>query len=358
MDREMGCLGMLDLLVRPGFCVKNRQIIKCNPGAQALLLEPGMDITKLLSTGSAEYEELSGGCLYLTLSVSGESWGASVTRMDDMDVFVLEQEADGAELQAMALAAQELREPLANVMAVAERLFPLDAAEKDPHIRQQVARLNRGLFQMLRMIGNMSDAGFYASAPTFSLEIMDVREVAGEIFTQAAPLVEHGGLTLRFENLSQSLHCLIDREKLERAILNILSNAMKFTPPGGIIDARLVRCGSRLRLTICDSGEGISEPLRGGVYSRYLRQPGIEDSRFGIGLGMVLIRSVAAIHGGTVLIDHPEGAGTRITMTLAIRQDTSGTLRSPLLRFDYSGERDHRLVELSDILPAEAFETT
>jgi len=193
MDQEMSGLGMLDLLVRPGFCVKDKKIIKCNSSAQALLLEPGMQVSELLSTGSAEYEEFSGGCLYLTLAVSGASWGASVTRMDDVDVFVLEQEADCAELQAMALAARELRAPLANVMTVAERLFPLDAQEEDPEIRRQVARLNRGLFQMLRMIGNMSDAGFYASAPTFALEIMDIREVAGEIFSQAAPLVERAG---------------------------------------------------------------------------------------------------------------------------------------------------------------------
>ena len=72
---------------------------------------------------------------------------------------------------------------------------------------------------------------------------------------------------------------------------------------------------------------------------------------------MVLIRSAAATHGGSVLIDHPEGVGTRITMTLAIRQDTPGAVRSPLLRMDSAGERDHGLIELSQQLPAELYET-
>ena len=62
------------------------------------------------------------------------------------------------------------------------------------------------------------------------------------------------------------------------------------------------------------------------------------------------------LHGGTVLIDHPEGAGTRITMTLAIRQAPPGNLRSPRLRIDYAGERDHGLVELADVLPASLYE--
>ena len=357
MDREMDSLGMLDLMVRPGFCVKDKKIVKCNAGAQALLFEPGMEITPLLATGAEEYEEFTGGQLYLMLHASGAQWSASVTRMADGDVFLLEQEADSAELQAMALAARELREPLTSVMTTAERLFPMTALEDDPNLRDQAARLNRGLYQMLRVIGNMSDAGYYASAPAAQLEAQDVTAVLAEIFSRAKDLAELGGLKLRFENLPQRLYCLIDREKLERAVLNMLSNAMKFTSPGGTIAAKLTRRGSRLHLSVQDSGEGIAENLRGNVHSRYLRQPGIEDGRFGIGLGMVLIRSAAAIHGGTVLIDHPEGSGTRITMTLAIRQDSSGTLRSPQLHIDYAGERDHSLIELSDALPARVYDT-
>ena len=90
------------------------------------------------------------------------------------------------------------------------------------------------------------------------------------------------------------------------------------------------------------------------MFQRYLRQPGIEDGRFGMGLGMVLIRSAAARHGGTVLIDQPNGTGTRVSMTITISQDTA-SLRSPVLRVDYSGEQDHGLVELADCLPLDAY---
>ena len=69
---------------------------------------------------------------------------------------------------------------------------------------------------------------------------------------------------------------------------------------------------------------------------------------------MVLIRSTAAVHGGTVLVDHPDGVGTRITISFAIRQGKA-TLRSPRMRIDYAGERDHALVELSDVLPAHLY---
>ena len=70
---------------------------------------------------------------------------------------------------------------------------------------------------------------------------------------------------------------------------------------------------------------------------------------------MGLVRSAAAAHGGAVLIDQPAGCGTRVTLTLALRKNEPGMLRSPVMRVDYTGERDHALVELSDCLPAELY---
>ncbi len=357
MEQETNAMGMLDLMVRPGFCVKDNTVIQVNQAAQCHMITPGSDIGEYLHTGKEEYAAFTGGCLYLTLSLCGEPCGASVTRMDGFDVFILEQDADQTELQSMALAARELREPLTSVMTTADRLFPMTALTDDPATREQVARLNRGLFQMLRVISNMSDANRYSSTTESRQETMDICALLEEVFSRVQELVGHTGLTLSFENLREPVYCLVDSEKLERAVLNIVSNAIKFTPKGSTIEASLTRRGNKLYLQVQDSGQGIPDNLKGSVHRRYLRQPAIEDSRFGIGLGMVLIRSAAAHHGGTVLLDQPEGKGARITMTLDIRQNPPGTLRSQTLRVDYAGERDHALIELSDALPSALYET-
>ena len=354
MEEKKETMGMLDLMIRPVFCVENNRITKVNPAAKALQIEEGADILPLLHTGREEYEAFPGGCLYLTLAIGQEAMGASVTKVEGRDVFVLEQDADQAELRAMALAARELREPLSSVMITANRLFPMSALEEDEATRKQVARLNRGLYQMLRILGNMSDAG--RSHQASSQELLDVTGLLGEVFEKSRALVEHAGLALRYRGPEKEILTLADPEQLERAVLNILSNAVKFTPNGGTIEAELTQKGQFLRLSIQDSGSGIPDYLRGSVFGRYLRQPALEDSRFGIGLGMVLIRTAATDHGGAVLIDHPEGAGTRITMTMAIRQSSDAQLRSPVMRIDYAGERDHALIELSGCLPAELYE--
>lgn len=356
MEQNYGALELLDMIPRPAFCVQGGVIVKVNPAASSHFIETGTAIADLLLTGAEEYAAFAGGRLYLNLNISGQSLGFSVSRITDGDIFRMEQNADNRELQAMALAARELREPLASVMITAERLFPVSGLSEDPVTREQVARINRGLFRMLRVISNMSDANRYSTDTAARQEVRNICGILDEVFVRAAELVSHAGITLEYTGYPEPVYTLVDAEKLERAVFNIISNAIKFTPKGGHIRAELTRRGSKLYLGIQDSGTGISDQVRGDIFSRYIREPAVEDGRFGIGLGMVLIRSAAALHGGTVLIDQPENSGARITMSLAIRPGSGNQVRSPLLRVDYAGERDHGLLELSDILPAQLYE--
>lgn len=345
METQKDIFGMLDFISLPAFCVKNNQIIRVNQAAEGCLIFPGTDIRTLLHTGMEEYSNFASGCLYLMLNLSESCCGASVNRMDGFDVFVLDQESDDAHLRAFSLAALELRQPLLNAMLSAERI------SRDSENSDQLARLNRGLQQMHRILNNMSDAAYFDGL--FHQETRDLDRDFAEIFEKAQALVEHSGLRLTYQGLNQETLALADRMKLERAILNMLSNAIKFTPKGGHIEATLSRHDNLLQLSIQDSGCGIPETVLPNVFTRYMRQPAIEDSRFGLGLGMVLIRSAAANHGGTVLIDQPEGRGTRVTMTMQLRQGQATTVRTPIA---LPGGQDSMLLELSDCLPASLYE--
>ncbi len=347
----------LDQLTAPAFLVRDGKVTHTNRGAEGLVITPGTPVESLLATGQEEYGQYAGGCLYLTLSLSGISCAASVTRLQGYDHFVLEQDADLAELQSMALAAQELRNPLSTVMTVADRLFPVTAQEDDPTTQAQLARINRGLFQMLRIVSNMSDVYRYSQESTPCMEIREITGLLQELFDNSAPLLAYTGTVLRFTNLPVPLYTLVDAEKLERAVHNILSNALKFSPKSAPIDARLTRKGNMLYLTVQNSAD---LGRIGDAYRQYQRAPGLEDGRFGIGLGMVLIRRAATVHGGTVLLEQNPNTGTRITMSLALQQGPEAMLRSNILHIDYAGERDHLLLELSDALPPELYsiETT
>lgn len=353
MELTNDTMRMLDLMLRPAFCVKDGVIVRINQAAREYLLEVGQSLSDLLATGQQEYQNFSGGCLYLTLSVRGKTYGASAVRMEDCDAFVLETDGDQAELRALALAAQELRAPLTTIMTSTERLIPLVDPD-NATAQEQISRLNRGLYQMLRMVSNMSDALRYVrSAPR--MECQDISVLLSEIFQRAQEAFSDTGLSLTYTGIPASVYTLVDMERLERAVYNILANAIKFSPRGGTVHARLIRLDNMLMLTIEDHGSGVPDPIRSTFFSRYLREPGLEDSRCGIGLGMVLVREAATAHGGTVLLDQVEGGGTRITMTIAIRLPEHNELRSPRFWMDYTGERDHGLVELSEVLPPELY---
>ena len=355
MDHITDAMEMIAHLHHPAFCVRDGIIINVNTAAAGRMIEPGTAISNLMKTGVEEYRDYTGGCLYLTLTVCGQDLGFSVTRKNGFDLFHLEQDAQNFELQAMALAARELREPLASIMITADHLFPTADRAEDPETAAQIARINRGLFQMLRLISNMSDASYYATEGNPSMAVTNITGCLEEVFSKAAALVEKAGIQLQYEGIDEPVFGLASTDMLERAVLNILSNAIKFTPAGGRIQAKLSRRDSKLYLSILDTGSGIAEAARSNLFSRYNREPGVEDGRFGIGLGFVMIRSAAAHHGGTVLVDQPQEGGTRITLSLSIRSGSSNQLRSPILKVDYAGERDHGLLELSDVLPAELY---
>ncbi len=350
MEKEN--IAMLDLMQHPAFRVEDGVITHVNPAASRYLIAAGSRIAPLICAGAEEYAAFTDGCLYLTLQIGSERLGASVVHMDGSDLFMLEQQPEQPELRAMALAALELREPLAGVMTVTDRLFPM-IPQGDPAAQIYAAQVNRRLFQMLRIVSNMSDAILYTQPGGANMEYLEVGSFFEELFAAAAVLVSHTGLTLRFTGIRETVCTLADREKLERAVYNILSNAMKYSPSGGIIDARLVRRDKRLYLSVTDCGSGCQSA--GDPYSRFRREPALESSRSGIGLGLVLVRAVAALHGGAVLFDQPKGHGTRVTMTMEICQAKSTQVRSPVLSIDYAGERDHGLLELADVLPAELY---
>lgn len=338
---------LLDLLDRPAFCVQAGTVTQANTAACQRLITPGIPVSDLLGSCTQAYAEFTGGCLYLTVTTADVRCGASVTRKDDTDIFVLDPDAD-PHLQAMALSSQQLRSPLQSVMTLAD----------DMENSKQTEQLRRGLYQLQRIICNMADISRYQEQAMLHMESTDLGSVITETVEKAAALLARSQIRLHFTGLTQTVIGLADRELLERAVNNLISNAVKFSPKGSTLEAKLTCRGNLLSFSLRDAGEGIAPDVYASLFSRYLRQPGIEDGRYGMGLGLALVRTAAASHGGTVLIDQPEGRGTRVTMTISIRKSEGTQLRAPILLpiSDYAGGRDHALLELSDCLSADVYQ--
>lgn len=340
----------LELIDRPAFCVKNLVVIAANSAAESRMVGIGTDVRKIVTEHYDVYEKFINGSLYLTISTGGLPCSASITRTTECDIFLVHQNDDDY-LQALALAAQQLRIPLSNVMLITDKLFSeLD----DANMAQQANQINRSLFQLLRIVSNMSDADRYKNARTSGMETIDFSALFAEIMEKAQAIFKDLGITLSYTVPNEPILGMAHAEKMERAVYNLLSNALKFSPDGSEVEAKLIKNGNHASFIISNQNP---EPVDdNSFWCRYRREPSIEDNRFGLGLGMTLISSIASAHGGTVLIDHPTPLETRVTMTVKIVKNNSTTVSSPVFRIgDYAGGRDKGLLELSEILPLEAY---
>lgn len=349
METQNTPMPMLDLLLRPAFCVTDGKIVRQNQAAAPYYLENGTDIFSLLYTGQEEYQVFQSGYLYLTLSIAEQKVDAAVTALDGYHLFILEQNSTLAELRALALSARELRTPLTGMFLNLGQLIDPNA---DP---ATLAQFNYRSHQLMRIISNMSDALHYCEVSPGQLEYVQLNSYLDELLEKAQDQLAHANIALHYTLPHAPICTLADTEKLERAVYNLLSNAAKHSAPGDSITVSLTQ-RNRLYLSVTDSGRGSEHALHGNAYERYLRTPSITDGSEGIGLGMVLIRATAALHNGTVLIDKPDGKCTRVTMTMEVRHAKHAQVHSPLFYPDYAGERDHGLQELSEVLPASLYE--
>ena len=349
MEQHHNLNTTLHLLTQPAFLVDQGLITAVNASAAARLLQPGQQFVELLVTGSEEYESFTEGSLYVTLALNGMTQDACVIRMDGGDLVAVEPAQSHEALQALDLAATKLRKHLSDLMFTAEQFLPV-AAGKDEHLQMQAAQINRQMYQMLRCICNMNHAT-ECTLPGL-MESTQICSFLQEILDKAAaqtPLI-HSRLTYELPNEAIFTH--VNRDNLERAVLHLVSNALKHAPEGSPVQLRMVKKHQRLYCSVINT---LSDPEHWvPPHNCFLRQPGLEDPSKGIGLGMLLLQHVAAEHGGALLVERVDDS-VRFTITLPITRSGNTQVRSPMHAFDYAGEHDHCLVELSDVLPAEVY---
>lgn len=355
MEQQTDLATILSLIQHPAFCVRDGIITNCNSPAQVMLLPIGSPIKDLLGESEYSYENFTGGCLFLVLQHHGRSLPVSVTRVEDADVFVIESEHGGPELTTLSMAATALRQPLSTVIATAGTLTPVIEQANDPKMNEHSAQMNQNLWKIHRILCNMSDAVRYTEGYHGNFTCLNVTEIISGIFRKTQELATHCGIFLNCSIHSENLPCLVDSQLLERAVYNMLSNAMKASGPDSSVSASLYCRDKRLFISVEDRGDGIPNEIMGNVFRRYQRRPGVIDGIQGLGLGMAIIRAAAQVHGGTVLLDRPANIGTRITLSFPIRTHKSVSMSSGSLVVDYAGGWNHSLLELSDILPARLY---
>jgi PAS domain S-box-containing protein len=219
------------------------------------------------------------------------------------------RELDHLKSQFFANVSHELRTPLALILGPVERW--LAARDLPAEQRQELELIARNARSLLRLVNDLLDASrLEAGKLTLAYAELDLAELVRVVAGQFSSLAEERSLALHIEAIGP-LRAQVDAEKLQRVLLNLLSNAFKFTPPGGTIrcSVRFDEAAGQLLLEVADSGQGIPAEHRRLVFERFYQLDGGATRRFGgTGLGLAIARELVELHGGTIEVETaPEG---------------------------------------------------
>ena len=287
MKKPNDSMAMLDMFTHPAFRVKDGIICEVNSYAAHSRIEAGTPIDALIVNDIDMYAAFGGSCLSLCVNADGVQYIATVYRTETGDIFHLQSTEDSPELRIMTLAAQQLRSPLSEIMSAANNLFAKEAIQETAENREQAGIINKGLYQLLREIGNMSAASSFRQGRTYGKETKNIVAIINETVEKAQALCNTPARRLDYAPFSEDIYCGVDSEMLERAIYNLISNALKFSPAGSLVTVKLTAVQDKLRFSVQSQ---MTDPslAQGNLFLRYIREADVEDGRHGLGLGIPL----------------------------------------------------------------------
>jgi signal transduction histidine kinase len=215
--------------------------------------------------------------------------------------------------ELVAWASHDLRTPLANMQAMLEALEDGLGSPDEyvPVLREQVHTLSLlvdDLFELARI-----DAG----ALTLELHRLPVAPVISSSLRSMEAEARTRHVRLAAE-VDEDVTARFAPEKLERVLMNLLTNALRHTPTDGSVAVRVEPRPDEVRVAVEDTGEGIDAEARERMFERFWRGDASRSSR-GAGLGLAIARGLVEAHGGRIWAEDREGGGARVCFTLPAR---------------------------------------
>ena len=221
-----------------------------------------------------------------------------------------------------AAMSHDLRTPLASVRAMVEALDDR-VVEDDAEVARYYSTMRREIERLSRMINDLFElAQIDAGALRLDKQPVALQEVAAEVVDAMQAQARGNGVTLALEVTGSPPDVLLDGTRIERAIANLVRNALEHTPAGGRVDVRVFVEGEHIGLRVTDTGDGIEASDLPHIWARFYRAeksrrraPGADD---GAGLGLAITRGIVESHGGIVAVRSEPGAGAAFSVLLPV----------------------------------------
>jgi signal transduction histidine kinase len=233
------------------------------------------------------------------------------------------EEAEGAnhaKTQFLSMMSHELRTPLNAITGYAQLINmgvrgPVTAEQRD-----FLDRIERASRHLQTLIGDILEfARFYVGKVQFELERLPVSAVIEESVELLAPQISERGIEFSHETGDAcDVYVRADRSRVRQILVNLLGNAIKFTPDSGRVWLSCGRLGVEMHLDVSDTGRGIPADKLAAVFEPFVQvdRAGVAPAMQGVGLGLAICRELARGMGGDVRVASEEGKGSTFTLVL------------------------------------------
>ena len=234
-----------------------------------------------------------------------------------------EAESDRLKGEFFALVSHELRTPLTSIMGYVELLR--EEPGLTPELQHFAEIIDRNAARLQQLLG---DVLFVTQVEAGRFDLQRTPVSFGELVKAAAdhalPQARTGEVTVRTA-LAAVPPLLADRDRLHQLLDHLVSNAVKFTPPGGEVDVELARDGEdAVLLSVRDTGIGIAEHEQERLFERFYRTSAATARAVaGAGLGLTVCKAIVDAHGGSIEVESRTGAGTTVRVRLPAHPVTS-----------------------------------
>ena len=231
-----------------------------------------------------------------------------------------EREVEKSRRDLVAAVSHDLRTPLASTRALIEALA--DGVADDPETeRSYLYSASRELEHLSRLVDDLFElARIDAGMLELTLEEVSLRDMISDTISSFQPQAGQRDVRLLGEVSTEVDSVLANPPKLQRVLHNLVSNALRHTPPGGTVTLRATPEGEVTRVEVSDTGEGIAAEDLPRIFERSFRgersRTRVEDDTAGTGLGLAIARGLVEAHGGTMDVGSEPGRGARFRFTL------------------------------------------
>ncbi|RWM83725.1 MAG: PAS domain-containing sensor histidine kinase [Mesorhizobium sp.] len=256
--------------------------------------------------------------------------------------------AEVAKGRFLAVVSHELRTPLNAIIGFSDMLLhEMFGTFKDPRQKEYVGLVKESGQHLLAVVTSILDvsrieAGAYATEPE-PFRFVEAVEMCQSMMRLQA---EAKNIDLQAQIAPDAGEINADRRAVQQILINLVSNAIKFTPDGGDVVVGAKRIGSRLHFWVRDTGIGIAEEDFANLGKPFMQIQNDYTRRFeGTGLGLSLVKGLVALHEGTMSIESMPGEGTTVTISLPVNgpkgrsTDKPGVLPMPAAKAETKGDR-------------------